>query len=161
VIAPGGSGVTELLCFLTIPPNREPILAIGAVEAMSERIEGTAFGAVGRSCGFTGLILGCLVNALGDKPILAFKAGGLLALVVTFSLLLLGSRAERTCFTKTRIWRELEGHERPSPDRAQAVIGAARRRAFLSYAYLFALAAAASLAVALAADLNLLLHPPR
>lgn len=128
---------------------------------MWERIEGTAFGAVGRSCGFTGLILACLVNALRDTPVLALKVGGLLALLVTFALLLFGSRAERTCFTKTRIWRELEGHERPSPDRAQAVIGGARRRAFETYAYVFALAAAASLAVALSADLNLLLHPPR
>jgi hypothetical protein len=128
---------------------------------MSERIEGTAFGAVGRSCGFTGLVLACAVDALRNTPILALKAGGLLALVVTFSLLILGSRAERTCFTKTRIWRELRGHERPSPDRAQAVIGRARRRAFETYACVYALAAAASLAVALAANLNLVLHPTR
>ena len=128
---------------------------------MSERIEGTAFGAVGRGCGFTGLILACFVNALRDTPILALKAGGLLALIVAFGLLLMGLRAERTCFTKTRIWRELKGHERPAPDDAQAVIGGARRRAFLTYAYIFALAAAASLAIALAANLNLLLHPPR
>jgi len=129
---------------------------------MSERIEGTAVGAVGRGCGFTGLVLACAVHALDDTPILALKAGGLSALIVTFGLLLLlGVRAERTCFTKTKIWRELQGHERPAPDRAQAVIGGARRRAFLTYAHVFALAAAASLAVALAGDLNLLLHPPR
>jgi hypothetical protein len=128
---------------------------------MSERIEGTAFGAVSRSCGFTGIILGCFVNALSGTPLLALKAGGLLALIVAFSLLLLGLRAERICFTKTKIWRELEGHERPTADRAQAVIGGARRRAFLTYAYVFALVAAASLAIALAGDLNLLLHPPR
>lgn len=136
------------------------MVEFGAVQGMWERIEGTAFGAVGRSCGFMGLILACAVNALRDTPVLALKAGGLLALLVSFSLILLGSRAERTCFTKTRIWRELDGHERPSPDRAQAVIGGARRRAFETYACVFALAAAASLAVALSADLNLLLYPP-
>jgi len=95
------------------------------------------------------------------RPFSPSRRGGLLALVVTFSLLILGSRAERTCFTKTRIWRELRGHERPSPDRAQAVIGRARRRAFETYACVYALAAAASLAVALAANLNLVLHPTR
>jgi hypothetical protein len=128
---------------------------------MSERIEATAFEAVARSCGFTGLIVACTVNAMRDTPILALKTGGLIALIVTFALLLLGSRAERTCFTKTRIWRELEGHERPSSDRAQAVIGGARLRAFQTYAYVFALSAAASLAIALGADLNQLLYPAR
>ena len=128
---------------------------------MREQIEGSAFQAIGRGCGFTGLILACIVNALNGTPILAVKAGGLLALIVTFGLLLLGARAERTCATKTRIWRELEGHERPSPERAQAVIGAVRRRAFQAYAYLFALAAAASLGLGIAADLTLLLSPLR
>jgi hypothetical protein len=128
---------------------------------MSERIEGTAFEAVGRGCGFTGLIVACTVNALRHSPLLALKTGGLLALIVTFALLLLGSRAERMCFTKTRLWRELDGHERPSPERAQAVIGGARRRAFQTYAVVFALSAAASLAIALAADLNHLLYHAR
>jgi hypothetical protein len=37
---------------------------------MSERIEATAFEAVARSCGFTGLIVACTVNAMRDTPIL-------------------------------------------------------------------------------------------
>src|SRR5688500_7916204 len=119
---------------------------------MSEHIEGTAFATVGRSCGFTALIGAGAVNALRDTPILALKTGGLIALIVTFALLLLGNRAARTCFTKTRIWRELDRHERPSTERAQAVIGGARRRAFQIYAYVFAPSAAASLSIALAAD---------
>ena len=128
---------------------------------MSERIEGRAFERVGRSCGCAGIMIACLVNALRDAPILAFKAGGFLFLTAAFVLLLLGSRAEGTCHTRTRIWRELEPRERPAGDRAQAVIAGARRRAFQTFAYRFALAAAASLAVALAGDLNVLLHPPR
>lgn len=128
---------------------------------MSERIEGWARASVGRACEFTALAIGAVVNALHATPILALKAGGFLALIVTFVLLLLAARAERTCFSKTRIWRELEGHERPSADRAQAVIGGARRRAFQIYASRFAIAAAAILAIALAGDVNLILHPPR
>jgi hypothetical protein len=128
---------------------------------MSERIEGSVQASVGRACQFTGLALGAVVNALHGTPILALKVGGLLALIVTFALLLLGARAERTCFSKTRIWRELEGHERPSAEQAQEVIGAARRRAFRIYASWFAVAAAACLAIALAGEVNLILYPPQ
>src|SRR5215208_4924519 len=87
LIAPSGSPVTRTSLFLNVRVNRERLTG----GDMSEPIEGTAFGAVGRSCGFTGLVLACAVDALRDTPILALKAGGLLALVVTFSLLILGS----------------------------------------------------------------------
>lgn len=128
---------------------------------MSERIEGWARASVGRACAFTALAIGAAVNALHGTPIQAVKAGGYLSLMAAFALLLLAARAARTCFSKTRIWRELQGHERPSAERAQAVIGGARRRAFQIHASWFALAAAACFAVGLAGDVNLLLHPPR
>jgi hypothetical protein len=54
----------------------------------------------------------------------------------------------------------LEGHERPSADRAQAVIAGARRRAFQRHALPFAAAAAVLLAIALAGEVNLWLYPP-
>jgi hypothetical protein len=127
---------------------------------MSERIEATAFQAVSRSCGFVALCIGGVVNALGDIPIEALKAGGLLSLLVTYVLLLLAARAERTCFTKTRLWRQLEGHDRPSKDRAQAVIAGARQKALHRGAYAFALVSAAFLAITLAGEINLWLYPP-
>jgi hypothetical protein len=128
---------------------------------MSERIEGTAFAAASRGCGIVALCIGGVVNALGDMPILALKAGGLLSLLVTFGLLLQASRAERTCFTKTRLWRQLEGHDRPAMDRAQEVISGARQKALHRCAQVFALAAVVFLAIALAGEINLWLYPLR
>jgi hypothetical protein len=127
---------------------------------MSERIEGTASQAVARGCGFTALCIGSVMHGASLVPILALRIGGLLSLLVCFVLLLQATRAETTCFRKTRLWRQLEGHERPSADRAQAVIAGARRRAFQRHALPFAAAAAVLLAIALAGEVNLWLYPP-
>ncbi len=105
---------------------------------MSERMEGTVRASVGRGCAFTALALGAVVNALNATPILALKAGGLLALIVTFALLLLGARGGK----------------------AEAGDGRARRHVFQVYASWFAVGAAACLAVALAGEINLILYPP-
>jgi hypothetical protein len=119
---------------------------------MSERMEGTVAASVGRGCAFTALALGAVVNALHATPILALKAGGLLALIVTFALLLLGTRVERASQAKAR--------GRSAAGSAEAGAGSARRRAFQVYASWFAVGAAACLAVALAGEINLILYPP-
>jgi hypothetical protein len=125
---------------------------------MSEHIEGAARATVVRSCGIAGLVIGCVVNALSDMPFLALKAGGILCLLAVFGLLLQASAAARTCFSRTRLWRQLEGHERPSPEQAQAVIAGARQRALRKGALHFAVAAAALFAVVLAGEVHLRLY---
>jgi hypothetical protein len=122
---------------------------------MSERIEIAARETVVRGCGIAALVIGGVVNALASAPFLALKTGGLLCLLVVFVLLLQASLAERTCFSKTRLWRQLDGHERPSTERAQAVIAEARCKALHKGAYPFAVAAAALLAVVLAGQAHL------
>jgi len=119
---------------------------------MSERIEGSAYAAVSRACGWIALGIGVAMNGFRSDPVLAVKAGGILALIATCALLLRGYSAERACFTTTRIWQELQGHERPSTERAQTVIGGARRRACETYAYLFALGSLALFVIALAGE---------
>ena len=126
---------------------------------MSEQIEIAARATVVRRCGLAALIVGGVVNALSPMPFLALKTGGLLCLLVAFAFLLQACWAERTCFSKTRLWRQLEGHERPDMERAQDVIAAARRKALHKGAYPFALAAAALFAVVLAGEAHLWLYP--
>jgi hypothetical protein len=125
---------------------------------MSERIEATVLEAVGRGCGFVALCVGSVMNALAATPIIAVKAGGFLSLIVTFALML---QAGRTGVARTRIWREIEDSERLPAERMQALVGAARRKACLRHAYLFALAAAGLLLIGLAGDLNMKLYPVR
>jgi len=128
---------------------------------MSQRIQAAANQAVSRACWGAALSVGAVTNAFSASPLLAFKIGGLSSLIVSLALLLLAGRAERTCFTKTRLWRSLEGHERPAVDKAQAVIGGARRRALETYAAWFAVAAAVFLAIEIAGEVNLWLYPLR
>lgn len=99
-----------------------------------ERIEGLATVSVGRGCGFAALGIGTFVLGLLHEPVLAFRAGGLLFLLVCFTLLLRAWHAQRRPYRSTELWVMLEPMERPQAAFAQQVISTALREAYLRFA---------------------------
>lgn len=99
-----------------------------------ERIEGLAAISVGRGCGFAALGIGTFVLGLLHEPDLAFRAGGLLFLLVCFALLLRAWHARRRPYRSTELWIMLKPMERPQAAVAQQIISTALREAYLRFA---------------------------
>lgn len=99
-----------------------------------ERIEGLATVSVGRGCGFAALGIATFVIGLAHEPDLAFRAGGLLFLLVCFTLLLRAWHARRRPYRSTELWVMLQPMERPQAAIAQQVISMALREAYLRFA---------------------------
>jgi hypothetical protein len=99
-----------------------------------QRIEGLATVSVGRGCGFAALGIATFVLGLLHEPDLAFRAGGLLFLLVCFTLLLRAWYARRRPYRSTELWIMLEPMERPQAAFAQQIISTALREAYLRFA---------------------------
>lgn len=124
------------------------------VSALDIRLRRLAELSTARACGFAGLANLCLMTGLSYNLSLALKAGGYGTLLVMTALLLAAQGAERKPFRRTELWLMLEERERPPAELAQAVIGRARRDAFLRFARYHALVAALLLAFALIVGLR-------
>ncbi len=114
-----------------------------------EKIEQLAYASVARACGFGMLAIATFMIGLSSEFVLALRAGGFGCLLISFVLIAMSWRAGSTPYKRTELWLMLEPSDRPQPAVAQAVISAARRTAFLEFAWRSAWLATALLLMAL------------
>lgn len=106
------------------------------------KLEQLAHLSVARGCGFAALGIATMMVGLAGHMPTAFKAGGILLLIVCLVLILKAARAGRRRYRDTELWVMLEPNERPSEAVAQRVIASALRHMYLCFARRFALGAA-------------------
>jgi hypothetical protein len=99
-----------------------------------DRLEECAWISVGRGCGFAGVALLTLMFAFSFHLPLAFKAGGIVALMTCFFLLLKGWQAPMRPYKRTEVWYMLRPEDRPPAAVAQTLIGQTLRRTYFTFA---------------------------
>jgi hypothetical protein len=117
------------------------------------RIERLAFISVSRACGFAALAILTTFVGLSPMPALAFKACGILTLLLAAVLWLKAQLALAKDCRTTEVWMMLPVPERPTPDVAQSLISDVLHAQFLNFAIhaarfsvaMFAIAALAAL----------------
>ncbi len=98
-----------------------------------EAIERAAFISVGRTFGFAGLAIFCIMFSFSFAPPLATFIGGLLCLATAALLFVQGVMARRRPYKRTETWMILPRQERPAPEIAQRVIGEVLRETYLRF----------------------------
>jgi hypothetical protein len=116
---------------------------------MLQRIEEAAALSVARACGFAGIAIATFVVGLSGDMVLAFRAGGMLALLTALVLLLKARWAPRQHYKTTEVWLLLPPPERPQEVIAQQIIGTVMRETYLRFALHAALFALAMLTAAI------------
>ncbi len=101
---------------------------------MPHRIEAKAELSVGRACGFAGLAIGTFMIGLIGEPPLAFRIGGIMALLACFILILKANLAPQAPYKRTEVWLLLDQSERPTPAIAQQIIGRTLQLVYLRFA---------------------------
>ncbi len=114
-----------------------------------DRLEEVAWISVGRGCGFAGVALLTLMFAFSFHLPLAFKAGGIVALITCFFLLLKGWQAPSRPYKRTEVWYMLRPEDRPPAAVAQALIGQTLRHTYFTFASHSALVASSFFSISL------------
>lgn len=114
-----------------------------------EELSRIAFETVMRACGFGCLAIFCIMFALSFAPHIAFKTGGLLALLMTSILVFKAYKARNQPYRRTELWLYLPKELRPPEQSAQQTIAGVMRATYLTFAYWSALLATAMLSLAL------------
>lgn len=101
---------------------------------MAASIERLAEISVARGCGFALLGIVTTMTGLSAEPAQAFKAGGILTLMMCAVLLLKAGNALRRSYKATEVWIMLPKPQRPKAEVAQQLIGCALRGVYLVFA---------------------------
>ena len=99
-----------------------------------DRLEKLAWVSVGRGCGFAGVALLTLMFAFSFHLPLAFKVGGIVALITCLFLLMKGWHAPNRPYKRTELWLMLKPEDRPPAAIAQRIIGQVLRRTYFTFA---------------------------
>jgi hypothetical protein len=118
-----------------------------------ERMRQAAFQTVQRACLFGALAIFCLMVGLSYDLKLAFKAGGMLTLLMAVILLYKAREARTKPYRKTEMWLFLPKHDRPPDDTAQWASATVLRETYLNFALWTSAVAIAMWAIALAIGL--------
>jgi hypothetical protein len=122
-----------------------------------DAIERAAFISVGRACGFGGLAIITFMVGLSFDPALSAQMGAVFSLGMTGVLVYRGASSPGRPYRSTETWLILTESDRPEPQLAQALIGAALREAYFWYGRCTALV---TIILILAAMLLPLVAPP-
>jgi hypothetical protein len=98
------------------------------------KVEELALISVGRAVGFAALGIGTLMLGLSSDLLSCLKAGGILSLVTSLTLLMKAYRAPVKDYKRTEVWIMMEPIDRPSATIAQNVIGDVLKRTYLTFA---------------------------
>jgi hypothetical protein len=109
---------------------------------MLQRIEHVAHVSVARACGFASLAILTFMVGLSADMLSSLKVGGILSLILCFTLLVKARLASRRSYKQTELWLMLPAHDRPHSAIAQQVIGTVLRETFLYFALHASFAAA-------------------
>lgn len=125
------------------------------METRVQAIEDVAHLSVARGSSFAGfgIALFSLAFAIAGDPVLATKMAGALSLFACFVLMCCAGAARSRPYWNTEAWAMLQPARRPHDSEAQSLIGRVLRRAYLSFARLFALTSIMSFSATLLVQL--------
>jgi len=113
-----------------------------------DKLHQVALLSIGRAVGFGGLAIATVMVGLSFDPVLAFRTGGILLLLLLAILLLKAQRAPSANFRRTEAWLLLDRGDRPDDSVAGSAMPAALKNAYLLFARWTAAIAAAVWAAA-------------
>lgn len=116
---------------------------------MLHQLEKIAEFSVARGCGFALLAITVFMVGLSADMRLSLQAGGVLALLSCFTLVLMAMTAHTRHYRSTELWILLKPEERPHEAIAQRIIGNVLRETYLRFALHFALGGAALLVMSI------------
>jgi len=99
-----------------------------------ERTRQVAFFCVGRAVMFGWLAIACIMFSFSFSPVIAFKAGAVLALAMSAILLFKAFASARQNPRHTEVWLYLDDKTRPMNDQARAVFRNTMREVYGRYA---------------------------
>jgi predicted membrane metal-binding protein len=99
-----------------------------------EYLRRVAFETVLRACGFGSLAIFCVMIGLSFEPRAAFKAGGMLTLLMTAILMLKAYEARTKNHRKTEMWLYVPEEMRPPEAYAQKACSAVLQETYLTFA---------------------------
>ena len=99
-----------------------------------QKVEELALISVGRGVGFAALGIGTLMLGLSSDLLSCLKAGGILSLLTSVTLLMKAYRAPAKDYKRTEVWIMMSPTERPSATIAQGIIGEVLKRTYLTFA---------------------------
>lgn len=98
------------------------------------KVEELALISVARGVGFAALAIATLMLGLSSDLQTSLKAGGILTLITSLTLLMKGLMAPQRDYKRTEVWIMLDPNDRPSAALAQDLIGDALKRTYLNFA---------------------------
>lgn len=99
-----------------------------------QKVEELALISVGRGVGFAALGIATLMLALSWDILSCMKAGGILTLMTSLTLLMKAYRAPLKNYKRTEVWIMMAPADRPSDAIAQGLIGEVLQRTYLTFA---------------------------
>jgi hypothetical protein len=99
-----------------------------------ERLRTVAFQTIGRAVGFAGLAIFCVMIGLSFDPLMAVRAGGVLALLLLSILLMKARSALTSDHRQTEMWLYLDRSEKPAEGYAQWAAATVLRDAYFWFA---------------------------
>jgi hypothetical protein len=99
-----------------------------------EHLRRVAFETVLRACSFGSLAIFCVMIGLSFEPRAAFKAGGMLTLLMTAILMLKAYEARSKNHRRTEMWLYLTEEQRPPEEYAQRACSAVLQETYLTFA---------------------------
>jgi hypothetical protein len=93
-----------------------------------------AFEIVARACGFGALAIFCIMVGLSFDARMAFKAGGMLTLLMTLVLLFKANEARTKNYRRMELWLYLPEELRPPEAQAQWASATVMRQTYLIFA---------------------------
>ena len=99
-----------------------------------DKLQQAAFLSVARGVGFGGLAVVTVMVGLSFEPVLAFRSGGVLLLLILAVLLLKAQRTAFSDFRRTEAWLLLDRVDRPDETVAGRALRTALKEAYLLFA---------------------------
>ena len=99
-----------------------------------EHLRRIAYEVVLRACGFGSLAIFCVMIGMSFDPLMSFKAGGFLTMVMACILILKAYEARTKPYRKTEMWLYLPKEQRPHQAYAQWVCATVLRETYLTFA---------------------------
>lgn len=99
-----------------------------------EKTRQIALFCVGRAIAFGWLAIGCIMFSLAFNPVLAFRAGAVLAMVMAAILIFKALAAARQNPKHTEVWIYLDDGSKPRNDEARLVFATMMREVYARYA---------------------------
>ena len=99
-----------------------------------EHLQRIAFEIVLRACAFGSLAIFCVMVGLSFEPQAAFKAGGMLTLLMAAILMLKAHEARTKNHRRTEMWLYLSEEQRPPEAYAQRACSVVLQETYLTFA---------------------------